>query len=472
MHQNVLILDDEEDICLYVSRRLQKENLTVKFSLSATEALEMLKTVSFDVIVTDYRLKEMTGIEFFEQAGNEGFLEKTKVILMTAYGTMEFGIDAIKRGFHDYIVKPFDIEDLIFRVRKGIQLLHMNDAIQILTRSLDGGFHGLVGESAEIRKVFTLIRQVAPKDVSVLVEGETGTGKELIAKAIHNESARKNQVFMPIHCGSIPETLLETELFGYEKGAFTGAIGRKIGLLELSDKGTLFLDEINSVSLSIQSKLLRFIETGLFFKVGGTKELKSDIRLITASNENLEQLVKKGKFREDFYHRINVIKIVAPPLRKRKEDIPILFDYFVGFYNARFSKNIKWDKKVLPFLTQYYWEGNVRQLRNLVQNLVLLNMTGMISEDEIPGYLKENVIQEKGILPFKAMKSKAVEEFERKYFTELLKATDGNVLKASQVGQMDRKHLIEKLRHYGIQTRDFKRQEMKNLERKNENSIE
>lgn len=472
MHQNVLILDDEEDICLYVSRRLQKENLTVKYSQSATEAMEMLKTISFDIIVTDYRLNEMTGIEFFDQAGKAGYLEKTKVILMTAYGTMEFGIDAIRRGFHDYIVKPFNIEDLIFRVRKGLQLLHMNDAIQILTRSLDGGFHGIIGESAEMKKVFTLIHQIASKDVSVLVEGETGTGKELIAKAIHKESARKEQVFMPIHCGAIPETLLETELFGYEKGAFTGATGKKTGLLELSDKGTLFLDEINSVPLSIQGKLLRFIETGEYFKVGGTKEQKSDIRLITASNENLEQQVKEGKFREDLYHRINVIKVVAPPLRKRKEDIPILFDYYVGFYNARFSKNIRWDKKVLPFLNQYYWEGNVRQLRNLVQNLVLLNTTGMISEDEIPGYLKENVTKEEGIQPFKVMKNKVVEDFERGYFSDLLKATGGNVLKASQLGQMDRKYLIEKLQYYGFQTGDFKEKGTKNRGEKSGKSIE
>ncbi len=456
MHQNVLIVDDEEDLCLYVSRRLQKENLTVKFCLSTKDALELMKTASFDVIITDYRLEEMTGIEFFEEAGKLGYLEKTKVILMTAYGTMEFGIDAIKKGFHDYIIKPFNIEDLIFRVRKGLQLLHMNDTIQILTRAHDSGFYGIVGESEEIKKVFTLIHQIASKDVSVLIEGETGTGKELIAKAIHKESSRKNEVFMPVHCGAIPETLLETELFGYEKGAFTGAFGRKSGLLESSNKGTLFLDEINSVPLSIQSKLLRFIETGEYFKVGGTKELTSDIRLITATNENLEKLVKAGKFREDLYHRINVIKVIAPPLRKRKEDIPLLFDYYMGFYNSRFSKHIKWDKDILVFLKNYYWEGNVRQLRNLVQNMVLLNTTGMISENEIPDYLKEGKETITGIGTFKKMKKKVVEEFEKKYFSDLLRSAVGNVLQASKMGKIDRKYLIERLKYYGIKSENYK----------------
>ncbi|MDD5067682.1 MAG: sigma-54 dependent transcriptional regulator, partial [bacterium] len=373
LKNKVLIIDDEEDICKIVQQSLQTRNIDSEYTLLPSEAIRKLERNEYDIILLDFMLPEMDGFAFIEKVINTEFMKNTRIILMTGYGDIDMGLEAIKRGSFDYIPKPFNMQDLLFRIIRAMEHIKLNTTISILSQSISYHFNDIIGNSQEMKKIFQMISKVAKQDTIVLIQGETGTGKELIAEAVHRESPRKDKVFIPVNCGALSPTLLESELFGYEKGSFTGAASTKHGIMESADQGTVFLDEINNAPPDMQVKLLRFLEKGEFRRVGGNKALFSNVRLVAASNQDLNELIRLKLFREDLYQRVNVVNIVVPPLRQRKEDIPHLIHHFLKIFTEKFKKRVTMDKKVIDLFIQYYWPGNIRQLKNLVQSLVLLN---------------------------------------------------------------------------------------------------
>ncbi len=454
----ILVIDDEEEIGLFIKKILEKKNLYVEYVITGAEAIKILRENFFDIILIDFRLPDMDGFEILTKLKEENLIENTSAILMTAYGDNEIGINAIEFGFNDYIAKPFNIENLLFRISKELENICLKKKISMLKQPLLVGFSDIIGNSKRMKQVYKIIKKVADKNATVLIEGETGTGKELVAKAIQKNSPRHDKIFIPINCGALTETLLESELFGHEKGAFTGASNLKYGILETANGGTVFLDEINNASLNVQNKLLRFIETGEFIRVGGTKVLFSDTRIIAATNKNLEELIKNNKFREDLFHRLNVVKITLPPLRKRKDDIPLLIQHFTEFYNKKFSKTVTISTKAIDYFMNYEWPGNVRQLRNLIHSIILLTDNEIIFPNELPDIITLNKIT----LPiehkvgFKEMKRKVIENFEIDYVKRLLTKTKGNVSKAAKIAKLNRKNFIEKLKSYNINPAEFK----------------
>ncbi len=457
MDHKILIVDDKKDICIFIQRALKKiENIDSVFSLTPSDALKKLSKESYDIILVDYKLPEMNGLEFFKKLEKKKLIEKSDVILMTAHGSIKMGMEATSKGFFDYMTKPFNVENLIFRVKKAIEHLELNEKLLVLSQPIANKYFDLIGKSEAMNKIYRVIEKVADKDATILIEGETGTGKEVVAKAIHKASKRKDKAFIPVNCGALTETLLESELFGYEKGAFTGAAAKKYGIIETAHNGTVFLDEINNASMNVQSNLLRYIETGEFMRVGGTRIITCDARIIAASNKSLEELIEENKFREDLYHRLNIIKIVIPPLRNRKDDIPLLTDYFLDMFNKKFDKNVKIYKSAMNYFNEYYWPGNVRQVKNLIQSLVLLNENNVIKPEDMPGTIKKTNMLSEDLQVFKKVKDKLITEFEVQYFTKLLQKTKGNVSKASVVANLNRKHLIEKIKNYKIDPSLFK----------------
>ncbi len=314
----------------------------------------------------------------------------------------------------------------------------------------------IIGNSEEIQKIYKIAKHVADKDVAILIEGETGTGKELITRLIHANSKRKNNLFIPINCGALSESLLESELFGYEKGAFTGAQNIKYGILETANNGTIFLDDINSASPNVQARLLRFLETGEFFRVGGNKLIKCCPRIIAASNQNIENLAAEKKFREDLYYRLNIIKIELPPLRKRKEDIIPLTNFFLEMYNKKFMKKVKMNKSTKRYLFHYSWPGNVRELKNLIHSLVLLNETGYIMPENLPKGIKKENIFSYNHLSFKELKKRVIINFELKYLKNILEITRGNVSQAAKIAKLTRRNFTDKFKSYNINPSIYK----------------
>lgn len=456
LKNNILIIDDEEEICMVVHKALKTKGIESDYSLHPEDAFQKLEKNEYDVILLDYKLPDLDGFAFVDRIINKEYLKNTRVILMTGYGDVDMGLEAIRRGCFDYITKPFNLEDLVFRIRRAMEHIRLNETINMLSKSIFFKFFDIVGQSEEMKKVINLVNKISQQDTSVLIEGDTGTGKELIAEAIHKQSLRKENVFIPVNCGALTPTLLESELFGYDKGAFTGATGTKYGILESADKGTVFLDEINNASQDLQIKLLRFLEKGEFRRVGGNKLLYSDVRVIAATNQNLDELVREKIFREDFFHRLNIVRIKVPALRERKDDIPLLVDYFLEMFNKKFGKNTSMTREVLDMFLKYYWPGNIRQLKNLIQSMVLLNETGRISPEEVPEVLKSGPAHRERILPFKDEKNEIVEQFERKYINDLLKMTKGNVSRAAELAKLDRKNLSDKISFYNIDASGFK----------------
>ena len=452
----ILIIDDEKEMCKSIEDVLLRENIYSDFSLVPAEGLRKIEKEEFDVILLDYQLPGMNGFELIDEIKKKNLWRNTKTIFMTAYGDLKTGIEAIEKGCFDYIAKPFNIENLMFRIERALEHKRLNEKIKMLSQRLDTDFEDIIGTSLEMKKIFKIVKQIADKDITVLIEGETGTGKELIAKAIHKNSKRKNNLFMPLNCGALPETLLESELFGYEKGAFTGAVTIKYGILETANNGIVFLDEINGASLNAQSKLLRFIEAGEFMRIGGNRVIHSNARIIAASNQNIENLIKENRFRQDLYHRLNVVRIVMPILNKRKEDIPLLTDYFLEKYNRKFKKEVIISKTALDYLIKYQWPGNVRQLQNLIQSSVLLNETGIIEPEDLPEVTKKDNPGGFRDLTFKELKNESKTDFEIKLLKELLEQTKGNVSKASRMIHLSRTNIIKKLKAYNIDSSMYK----------------
>ena len=381
--QTILIVDDDKSI-RYSLKRMLEENFSVLTAQNGDEALARVKESTPDLVIMDIKMPGRSGIEVLKEIKLVD--PKSLVILMTAYGTTETAIEAMKYGAFDYILKPFPIPQMKELVQKAITLRKlMKEGVSYASEpDQQKEEEQIIGSSPKMQEIYKVIGQVAPSDVTVLLRGESGTGKELMARAIYQHSLRSNQLFLPINCAAIPDTLLESELFGHEKGAFTGAISRRIGKLEQCQGGTIFLDEIGDMSLSTQAKLLRILQEKSFERLGGRETIRVDIRFIVATNKDLEEAISKGEFREDLYYRLNVVSIKIPPLRERKEDIPALVSYFLRKFNRELKKRVVGiTPGAMEKISFYGWPGNVRQLENVLKRAMLLCQGELILDDQL-----------------------------------------------------------------------------------------
>lgn len=451
MKNKLLIIDDEPLIRMSLNEGLKDTGLEIVTARSGKEAMEILNSDNFGFIITDYKLPDLNGLEILKLVKNT--YPDTIVIMMTAYGTSETAIDAIKMGAFDYITKPFSIEEIKIILAKAKQFSLLENENVLLKEQLTKQSNiEIVGVSEAIVKIKNSILTIANSDSPVLITGETGTGKELIADAIHYSSRRKNYPYIKINCAAIPETLLESELFGYEKGAFTGAFQLKKGKIELADTGTLFLDEIGDMPVALQAKLLRVLETKEFERLGGSKSIKVNIRIIVATKKDLKEEIQKGNFREDLFYRINVFHIHLPPLRERREDIPLLTRYFLEKHSKLSNKKITGvTDEVFEIFKKYLFPGNIRELNNIIERAVMLCADSVIDHSLLPHELLDNagtVIECSSSLNLK----EALEACEKQMILKALKETGWRKTEAAEKLGISRKALWEKLKKYQIET--------------------
>jgi DNA-binding NtrC family response regulator len=432
----LLVVDDEKNMRLSLQTVLEGENYEVRLAESAENALKLLQQEEFFMVITDARLGGMSGYEFLRAAGEKR--PGLPILMITAYATPKLAVEAIKAGAIDYLAKPFEPDELLHAVGRcgeRHRLLAENAALK--ARAGDGiRIEQIIGESPKIRELRQLIQTVAPTDATVLILGESGTGKELIAGAIHSLSRRANATYVRLNCAAIPETLLESELFGYERGAFTGAHRTKRGYVEEADGGTLFLDEIGDMSRPLQAKLLRFLEDGSFTRVGGTQEMKVNVRLIAATNRNIVDAIKKGEFREDLFHRLNVMQFRPPPLRERGQDIPLLARHFLKGFAAKLGRSIKdISPLALQALQAHVWPGNIRELRNVIERAVILEAAEEVQPSSLPDFEVESRLREGIQVPSQHPRDEnltdALLRFEKEMILRALETSDGSLGKAA-----------------------------------------
>jgi len=443
MVPSVLIVDDEKHTREGLQQALA-DSYDVSIAANAEEAFNLMDAQPFDVVLTDLRMPGKSGLKVIDRA--LALANQPAVLMMTAYGNIETAVEAMRRGAVDFLTKPVNIERLEVLIQRALKTKTLEVEVKQLHERLDEKFNfdHIVGHSAVLKAVVDRVRLVAPSKATILVEGESGTGKELVAQAIHQVSPRARAPFIAVHCAALADNLLESELFGHEKGAFTGAMERRIGRFESADGGTLFLDEIGEISPSTQVKLLRFLETKSIERVGGSKPIELDVRLVAATNRNLEQLVKEGKFRDDLFFRLNVVRIVMPPLRERPEDIPLLLAHFIKEFSA--------ENKVPPLtleagavgtLQAYAWPGNIRELRNFCENAVVLHRGGTLTEYELEPKYRGVAATAAGGVPLSNPLS--VEENEKRLLRESLIKSRGNRTKAAELMGISRRTLHRKL---------------------------
>ena len=448
MANRVLIIDDDEKLLKLLSASLEKEGFVVSTAAKAEEGLERFREIDFDVCMVDLVLPDMDGIELLKVIRNID--SNFPVIMITGHATIDLAVKAMRMGAFYFIEKPASTKAILEILKRAIEQKELILNYQSLKKTAEEkfSFSGIIGKSKQMQEIFELIERIATAEATVLIQGESGTGKELVAKAIHFNSQRKENRFVAINCSALPETLLESELFGYERGAFTGATKKKKGLFEISHKGTIFLDEIVETSPAFQSKLLRVLEEKTFYPVGSTEERKSDVRILAATNKNIEDSVAEGQFRKDLYYRLNVVKILLPPLRDRKIDIPLLTQNFLTIYSEKNRKDIKGvSDEAMEVLMRYSWPGNVRELENAIERAVILCQEETIRAEHLPERTsRSEELEPSNILEYEAAK----EAFERKYLRNLLKQTGGNVTDAARISQMTRQNIYLKLKKYEI----------------------
>lgn len=436
----ILYIDDEISALKAISAILKKEGYTVLTATSAEEGIEILKNSSVDCLLLDYRLPKMDGIDLLKWLRHSEISIPT--IMLTAYGTIEKAVEAMKLGAHHYLVKPVDTQLLLNVLKEAIEKSKGNQKIE----DIKSPFPEIIGKSEAMQEVFYIIQMVAKSNANVLITGESGTGKELVARAIHNNSLRKSKPFVIVDCTTIPENLLESELFGHEKGAFTGASERKTGLIEIANEGTVFLDEIGELPMFLQKKLLRFLQEKEIQRIGSTQRIKVDVRVISATNRDLEKAVQEGSFREDLYWRLNVVRINLPPLRERKEDIPLLVNHFLNKFSKENNKPIpQLEPEVMELLLSYDWPGNIRELANVMERAVVLSPSGLISIKHLP-----RRIQEKTGWIAKNESSLNLLELEKSLIIKALNTTGWNQTKAAEILGISRKQLRTKMKHHGL----------------------
>ena len=444
----VLVADDERNLRELVVRELARKGHDVDGVEDGAAALERIAETLYDVVVLDMKMPKKEGIEVLREL--QEFPEQPQVIVMTGFQEVSTAVEAMKLGAYDYLTKPTKIEELDVVIRKAAekaQLLRDNEALRAHAPGSEP-FGGILTRSAEMQEVLRIVERVAPTDSAVLILGESGTGKELVARAIHERSARAQRPFVPIHCGALPHEVFESELYGHEKGAFTGAVSAKPGLVELADGGTLFLDEIGEMEPDSQVKLLRALETGTFFRVGGTRPRRVDVRLVVATNRDLADAMKTGEFRQDLYYRINTIALTLPPLRQRREDVALLASHFVGA-NATYGVK-RLSPRALATLEAYDWPGNVRELLHVIERAVILSQGDEILPEDFPPEVRG------APAPPAATSGRSLEAMERAHIVATLRQVGGHRGKAAALLAIDPKTLYRKILAYGIKPEEFR----------------
>jgi two-component system response regulator HydG len=448
----ILVVDDEPSQRKMLKANLSLDGYEVFEADDGTDAISRVSDEFYDLILMDNRMSQMDGIEALKEI--KKISPGIPIIIITAHASVETAVEALQAGAHNYLIKPLDIDELRIKVQQTLEFWRLKEENILQRRRIENLFDAsrIVGRSQKMKQVLERVAMVAPSLTSVLILGESGTGKELIANAIHQGSPRADQRFIKVNCAALPETLLESELFGHEKGAFTGAVGRRPGRFELADGGSIFLDEIAEMTPATQSKLLRVLQEREFEPLGSTKTVKVDIRIITATNRNLQEEVRKGRFREDLFYRLDVVPIELPPLRERREDISLLIDHFLKMYNERNGRNLQgFHPRALDALMRYNWPGNIRELENLVERGVILTRDDYVPFSELP----EAVRMATGVDVSKEVRSgippgMTIKEMERELILKTLEDNDGNRTRSARVLGITRRTLQHKLKEYDI----------------------
>ena len=447
MKDKLLIVDDEKNIREGLQKALTLDGYDVMLASDGREALDRIEEGDIDLVITDLKMPRLSGEELMKDAlENYPYLP---IIILTGHGTIENAVEAMRNGAYDFITKPLNIDKLSLIVKRALENSSLKRQNRELLNQLKKkySFENIIGKSAPMKKVFEIVELVAPSRANVLIYGESGTGKEMIADAIHHNSPRRDKPYVKVHCAALPETLLESELFGHEKGAFTGAIMRKLGRFELASLGTIFLDEIGEISLKTQVKLLRVIQEREFERVGGEHPVKVDVRIISATNKNLKEEIERGNFREDLYYRLDVVSIHVPPLRDKKDDIPLMVHKFIEDFSRENNKEIEGiTNGALKSLMSYKWPGNVRELRNVIESIVVLTKSKVITEQDLPPDILSK--DERSYLKLQA--GVDLGEAEKRLILFTLENTGGNKTKASEILRIGRKTLHRKLAEYGM----------------------
>ncbi|HLP75555.1 MAG TPA: sigma-54 dependent transcriptional regulator [Candidatus Paceibacterota bacterium] len=445
---SILVVDDERGLCAGVQEALRREGYTVDAANDALTGLRLIGERLYNLVVTDIKMPEMTGLQLMKEARQKS--RDTIFILMTAYGTIESAVEAMKEGAYDYLSKPLDMQRLRALVLKALEfqaVVAENNELRLrLQKRADPSL--LVGNSEEMRRIAQLVDEVARSEVTVLIEGESGTGKEIVARSIHLKSPRSEKPFISVNCAALPEQLLEAELFGHVKGAFTGAVADKPGRFQLADGGTLFLDEIGDLSAKGQGDLLRVLEDGTFRMVGGTKLTRVNVRVVAATNKNLQATVTAGKFREDLLYRLQIVPVVIPPLRERAEDIPLLVESFLEHFTAKHKRRRKkLSPEAMQLCQRFQWPGNVRQLRNMVERLVITCKDSVINVADLPDFLRAH---DQNATTFTVRPGMSLEEVEKLLIRQTLTHVTSNREEAAKRLGISRRSLQYKLKQYGL----------------------
>jgi len=447
MSNVLLLVDDSENNLVSLQAGFVRSSYQVLVAHGGQEALDILKDQPVDVVVTDLRMPDVDGMGVLENAMK--LPTPPQVLVLTAFGTVESAVDALQKGAFTYLTKPVNLNELRAQVTKAMEVAALRRENVELRKQIDKryGFEELLGESGEFQTMIQRLRAIADTRATVLLEGESGTGKELVARALHKNSSRANQPMIPIHCAALSESLMESELFGHEKGAFTGAAQQRRGLFELADGGTVFLDEVGEIPLTTQVKLLRVLEAREFLRVGGTEPVKVDVRVIAATNRVLAEEVEEGRFREDLYYRLNVVHVTIPPLRARAGDIPVMVRAFLDHFAAEHGKpHLELSKRALQKLMQYHWPGNVRQLRNVIENLVLFSTSPVIDMEELPEAMMSgqsgDLVVPLGI---------PLDQVERLVIERTLVSCGGNRTRAAEQLGISRRTLLRKIKELSLE---------------------
>lgn len=457
---SVLIVDDDESVRAMLSAVLGKEGFEVSCANNGPNALALLKTLTPDIVLMDIRMPEMNGLQVLEEMNR--LRRGSTVIFMTAFAAIDTAVSAIKLGAFDYVIKPFDIEEVLLLIRRASQLRQMRNDINLLHRELSESYRldRILTDDTKMKELCNTVQKIARSNASVLITGESGSGKELIATAIHYNSQRCSGPLIKINCGAVPEGLLESEFFGHEKGAFTGAVTRRQGRFELAEGGTIFLDEIGDISANLQVKLLRILQEREFERVGGNNTIKTDVRVIVATNRDLEAMVRAGTFRQDLYYRLNVVNLRVPSLRERHSDIRLLADHFLQkFASDNRREIIGFDENVLQALLNYSWPGNVRELANAVESAVIMSTGNIILLEDMPhNIVSSELTPLSGAIPQSTKSAKTlketVKEFEQKTITQALERNKGSRARTARELGISRRSLLYKLQEYGISPLD------------------
>ncbi|MCM8813050.1 MAG: sigma-54 dependent transcriptional regulator [Candidatus Omnitrophica bacterium] len=458
MVPRILIVDDDQSFRFVLEETLRKEGYSVAACAGGGQALEQFSRERFDVVTLDIKMPDMDGFEVLRRMKAQ--VPEQLILIITAFGGQKIAVEAVQKGAYDYFTKPFELEELRVVIRRALDRERVGAENIRLRRELEGkyDFAEIIGNSGKMREIFALMRKVAATDVTVLIQGESGTGKELVARAIHYQSARREYPFVKINCAAIPDTILESELFGYERGAFTDAASRKIGKFEAAHQGTIFLDEIGDMSVSTQAKVLRVLQEKEFERLGSNASVKVDVRIIAATNKDLVRAGKEGQFREDLLYRINVVPLYLPPLRERREDIPLLFDHFMQRFSREMHKPIRHIAlDAMELLMNYHWPGNIRELENVLQRAIVLAEQEMISKDDLPLFIRsydKTVRQPQERADFSKSLRDMVQEItadvEKQLIIQALERTNWNRTDAARLLRVSRKGLFNKMKRYQL----------------------